>query len=239
MIDPHGGPQAPIYAGHGGLADDTTNRMIAEGATLRFGVVDAVDDLTTHDLATVTINAIKMPHLVSYSPQVGDWVAWLEMESVRICIGEYGTDNPRIKCYLSTGVNTNPISIATPQTVYWDTNATTEFQRRFGHSHSTFPWILFVEKTGLYDLSTRLEFGPGDGSVRFLQLQLNGAGVCAEYNYTPSALFPTAMEINGPLELLAGDMLSIALAHNASGPIAVNPGSMNTFLAAIRRGANV
>jgi len=238
-MDPHGGPQGPIYAGHGGMPDDLTNRMMAEGATLRFGVVTAVDDVTTHDTGTVTVNGIRMPHLVSYSPQGGDWVAWLEMESIRLCIGEYGTDIPRIKVYLSTGVSTNPISVATPQDVYFDSNATTEFQRRVDHSHSVFPWLIGILKTGTYDVDCRLEFGPGDGSVRALMLELNGGGLAADWDYAPSALFPVALRINGPLELLAGDNLNIALAHNASTPINVNPGPLTTYLSVIRRAGNV
>lgn len=239
MFDPHGGPQTPIYAGHGDLPGDTTNRMLAEGATLRFGVVTAVDDVTTHETSSVTVNGIKMPHLASYSPQVADWVAWLEMESIRLCLGEYGQDIPRIKTFFHNAGLIPPAASGAPGVIYFDTNATTDYQRSIGHSHAFFADLFSINKAGTHNIDIRFEFGPGDGTYRGLYLYLNGNLLTYDYDYTPSVFLPSTLCIHGPMELAVTDTLSIGYAHNASGSIALNSGRLSTYVAINRFAANV
>lgn len=227
-----------FYAGASELGD-AVSKHVTEGASLRFGVVAAKTDYTTHDTATITINGIAMPYLTMNEPQVGDWVVWLEHGENRLCIGEYGAGVARVKSYLFFPQNVAPNSVAAPGDVLFDSSSATEFQHRFSHSTSFLPQIFSPVKTATYDVACGVEFAGGNGSLRAVFLKVNGTVIAADWDYAPNALFPTTCRIAGPLELAAGDDIRVAYVHNASGNLDIGNNRLGTFFSAIQRCPNI
>lgn len=213
MFDAHGGPPPPIYGGqHKELAQDLTPQVVG-GAVLRFGVVSARTDKTANDTATVTINGIKMPFLHGVEPAIGQMVAWLEAESVRLCIGEYGILKPRIRYYCSTNTGLTGGAITD---FPFGTNASMDYQDHFDHSQVTFPALFAPFRTGVYSVKGCMEFAAGDGNVRILMLKVNGNVVHSVTDYAPSVLFQTGLNFSLDMPLAAGDTIGLAYLHNAT-----------------------
>lgn len=228
--DPHGGPPPPVYAGAHRLAEDVS-RYVMNGAVLRFGVVEDWTPETLHDTATVSINGVWMPYLINCSPSIGEKVAWLQMEDNRVCIGAYGTDLPRVKSWLSTGVSVAPSTFD----IYFDGNSTTDHQWVFDHSTSFFPYLFSPTKRGYYDVYGGISFAPGDGNIRALGLKQNGTAIWSKVTSDCNPLFGTSINFCIPINLEAGDTLSLYGIHNASGNLNLDIGWATTYFAAAYR----
>jgi hypothetical protein len=204
---------------------------------LRFGVVTARTDPTTTDAGTATIKGIDVPILSRNGPAVGARAAYLEMGPRRLCLGEYGYENPACKVSLI-----NPVSLVgnTPFTVgdfLWDTNSLTEWQQGIGHSQVSFPGLLYIQQPGRYWVSAGFSFAPGDG-YRMLALKFNGTIFRFTTDFAPNAIFGSQLDVTVPIELSAGDYVSVGYVHNNStGNINANGGTVATYLSVERSAA--
>jgi hypothetical protein len=229
VFDPHGGPKPPVYDMSGGVASEL-NRYVTGGANLRFGTVTAINDQGTHDTATVTVDGIRMPFITRCNPQIGDNVAWIDATDSRIVIGKYGPSQARIRANLATTVPVAPNSFASPSDILWDGNSVTNYQHNVDHSTSFLPALFGITEKGSYHIAARVEFGGGDGNVRGLVLKFNGSGFATNTRYDPNVLFPAEISFSDIFSLNAGDNVSLAYIHNASGNININAGALATYI---------
>ena len=142
-------------------------------------------------------------------------------------------NNPAFFVYRSAGAITLTTAVSTAytfDTVLFDN----------GHQvwNNTNPTRILIPFTGIYFLTSSVEFAPGaiTGTVRETWFQANGSTVFAGTDHIPNATYNFSSKISCVTQLNAGDYFELFCFQDSGGNLNVNFGVLNGCVSGFRVG---